>query len=64
MALRVRILTSATLACCAISMGALTLAQSLGLDCPIIATVAALVEGSLAVREAVEQLYNRPLRRE
>ena len=48
----------------ATAQAAQTLANGLGLECPIIATVAALVEGRLAVREAVEQLYNRPLRRE
>ena len=43
---------------------ALRLSQSLGLDCPIIATVAALVQGRCSVQEAIRALYSRPLRRE
>ena len=43
---------------------ALELAERLGVDAPITRTVSALVHGSLDVREAVTQLYNRPLRRE
>lgn len=43
---------------------ALQLADSLGVDAPITRTVAALVDGRLDVREAVGQLYGRPLRRE
>lgn len=43
---------------------ALALARKLGVSAPITETVAALVEGRLDVRAAVEQLYNRPLRRE
>ena len=43
---------------------ALGLARKLGTDAPITETVAQLVDGSLDVREAVGQLYNRPLRRE
>jgi glycerol-3-phosphate dehydrogenase (NAD(P)+) len=43
---------------------ALELAGRLGVDAPITRTVAALVDGRLDVREAVGQLYNRPLRRE
>ncbi len=43
---------------------ALELARRLGVDTPITETVAALVDGRLDVREAVGQLYGRPLRRE
>ena len=48
----------------ATAQAAVTLADRLGVDCPIVKTVAALVAGRLTVREAVGQLYNRPLRRE
>ena len=48
----------------ATARAAAALATRLGVDCPIVSTVAALVEGRLSVREAVDQLYNRPLRRE
>ncbi len=40
------------------------LAARLGVEMPVAATVAALVAGGLAVPEAVEKLFNRPLRRE
>ncbi|HLS19815.1 MAG TPA: NAD(P)H-dependent glycerol-3-phosphate dehydrogenase [Paracoccaceae bacterium] len=43
---------------------AMALARQLGVSAPITETVAALVGGRLDVRAAVEQLYNRPLRRE
>ena len=48
----------------ATAQAAQQLSDQLGLDCPIIATVAALVEGRCAVQEAVRELYSRPLRRE
>jgi glycerol-3-phosphate dehydrogenase (NAD(P)+) len=41
-----------------------TLAARLGVGMPVAATVAALVAGGLAVPDAVEKLFNRPLRRE
>jgi len=40
------------------------LAARLGAEMPVAATVAALVAGGLAVPDAVEKLFNRPLRRE
>ncbi|MCH8169288.1 MAG: NAD(P)H-dependent glycerol-3-phosphate dehydrogenase [Proteobacteria bacterium] len=40
------------------------MAARLGVAMPVAATVAALVAGGLAVPEAVEKLFNRPLRRE
>jgi glycerol-3-phosphate dehydrogenase len=40
------------------------LAARLGVGMPVAATVAALVAGGLAVPDAVEKLFNRPLRRE
>jgi glycerol-3-phosphate dehydrogenase (NAD(P)+) len=40
------------------------LAVRLGVGMPVAATVAALVAGGLAVPDAVEKLFNRPLRRE
>jgi glycerol-3-phosphate dehydrogenase (NAD(P)+) len=40
------------------------LAARLGVEMPVAATVAALVAGGLAVPDAVEKLFNRPLRRE
>jgi len=40
------------------------LAGRLGIEMPVAGTVAALVAGALAVPEAVEKLFNRPLRRE
>ncbi|MEL7154233.1 MAG: NAD(P)H-dependent glycerol-3-phosphate dehydrogenase [Pseudomonadota bacterium] len=40
------------------------LAHRLGVDAPIIETVAALVAGKLTVQEAIERLMTRPLRRE
>jgi glycerol-3-phosphate dehydrogenase (NAD(P)+) len=40
------------------------LAVRLGVEMPVAATVAALVAGGLAVPDAVENLFNRPLRRE
>ncbi len=40
------------------------LAARSGLEMPVAATVAALVAGGLAVPDAVEKLFNRPLRRE
>lgn len=43
---------------------AVELAARLGVDAPITRTVAALVEGRLEVREAMEKLYYRPLKRE
>jgi glycerol-3-phosphate dehydrogenase (NAD(P)+) len=43
---------------------ALALARGLGVDAPIIESVAALVERRIAVTEAVDRLYQRPLRRE
>jgi glycerol-3-phosphate dehydrogenase (NAD(P)+) len=43
---------------------ALELARRLGVEAPIIETVAALVAGDIAVAEAVRRLYHRPLRRE
>jgi glycerol-3-phosphate dehydrogenase (NAD(P)+) len=43
---------------------AVTFARELGVDAPIIETVAALVERRIAVGDAVDRLYHRPLRRE
>ncbi|MEM6663912.1 MAG: NAD(P)H-dependent glycerol-3-phosphate dehydrogenase [Pseudomonadota bacterium] len=43
---------------------ALSLAQSLNVDAPIIEATAALVAGQISVQEAVSALYARPLRRE
>jgi glycerol-3-phosphate dehydrogenase (NAD(P)+) len=43
---------------------AVIFARGLGVDAPIIETVAALVERRIAVTEAVARLYHRPLRRE
>ena len=43
---------------------AVIFARGLGIDAPIIETVAALVERRIAVAEAVHRLYQRPLRRE
>ena len=40
------------------------LAARLGVEMPVAATVAALVADALAVPDAVEKLFNRPLRRE
>jgi len=40
------------------------LAARLGVEMPVAATVAALVAGGLVVPDAVEKLFNRPLRRE
>ncbi len=40
------------------------LAGNLGIDAPVIQTVAALVSGELSVQDAIKALYNRPLRRE
>ncbi len=40
------------------------LAARLGVEMPVAATVAALVAGGLVVGDAVEKLFNRPLRRE
>ncbi len=40
------------------------LAARLGVEMPVAATVAALVASELAVPDAVEKLFNRPLRRE
>ncbi len=40
------------------------LAARLGVEMPVAATVAALVAGGLGVGDAVEKLFNRPLRRE
>ena len=40
------------------------MAARLEIEMPISATVAVLVTGELAVPEAVEKLFNRPLRRE
>ncbi len=40
------------------------MAARLGVEMPVAATVAALVAGGLAVPDAVETLFNRPLRRE
>jgi len=40
------------------------LAARLGVEMPLAATVAALVAGSLGVPEAIEKLFNRPLKRE
>jgi glycerol-3-phosphate dehydrogenase (NAD(P)+) len=40
------------------------LASRLDIEMPVAATVAALVAGELAVPDAVEKLFNRPLRRE
>ncbi len=43
---------------------AVTFARRAGVDAPIVETVAALVDGRIAVAEAVGRLYHRPLRRE
>ena len=40
------------------------MAARLGIEMPVGATVAALVAGRLAVPDAIEKLFNRPLRRE
>jgi len=40
------------------------MAARLGIEMPVAATVAALVAGGLEVPDAVEKLFNRPLRRE
>lgn len=43
---------------------AVTLAGTCGLETPLIRTVAALVSGTLSVSEAIQTVFNRPLRRE
>ncbi|HSF96302.1 MAG TPA: NAD(P)H-dependent glycerol-3-phosphate dehydrogenase [Thermohalobaculum sp.] len=40
------------------------MAARLGIEMPVASVVAALVEGTLTVPQAVEKLFNRPLRRE
>ena len=40
------------------------MAARLGIDMPVAATVAALVGAELTVPQAVDKLFNRPLRRE
>ena len=43
---------------------AAAMADRAGIDAPVIAAVAALVAGRLRIGDAVERLFNRPLRRE
>jgi len=40
------------------------MAERLGIEMPVAAVVAALVDGRLTVPQAAEKLFNRPLRRE
>jgi glycerol-3-phosphate dehydrogenase (NAD(P)+) len=48
----------------ATAAAALDFARRFGVDAPVTEVVAALVDGRIAVPEAVARLYNRPLRRE
>ena len=43
---------------------AATLARDHGIDAPIIAAIAAIVDGSIGVEAAIAGLVNRPLKRE
>jgi glycerol-3-phosphate dehydrogenase (NAD(P)+) len=48
----------------ATATAAYALATKLNIEAPIIAVVAAVISGAMTVQDAIEALYNRPLRRE